>query len=176
VRLLVAGDVGVCSPDGAQLPGTRGVDIQQLVLRDFAAPGSSEATVLQAALLATGQLVPAPGSSSTQARMRQLLDAQQHHGLLLLGAAAAQPATQRADFVQQMQPILTRVPLAAVPGPAQGDGGSSVGASAGAAPAAACAAHLERQLRMPRAFTLGAVHVVMLDTRESLAQDSPQYQ
>lgn len=198
VRLLVAAELGVDAPDGAEVPDSTSTDIQQRVLGHLAAPGTPEWTVHKAALLATGKLGnPAPGNKGTRAHMQELLDAQQHHGLLMIGglSMAAGQAARWDDFLHQMQPVLTRVPLAAapskvesagpqIPWPANfGSGNNTSSSSSSGASGGECGMPYEELLRMPQAvqfdqwysLNMGPVHMVMLSTEQRLDRDSPQY-
>jgi hypothetical protein len=142
VRLLVAAGMGVAGDAGV------------------AAQGSAEATLRQAALLATGQL-PALGSSATRAMMQQLLDVQDHHGMLLLGGTAG---------AGQMETLLTRVPAAATPSEGQATSPQGPDSSSSSSSSSKCGVQAQWY-----SFNTGPVHVVMLDTEQSLKQGSPQY-
>lgn len=150
--------------------------------------GSSEYTLLKAALLATGQLTPAPGSTATRALMQHLLDVEKsyhYHGLVLLGglSMAVGHGAMWDDFLQQMQPVLTRLPLAAAPGDTEAaDPSLPYSAFVSAASGGECGVPYSQRLRMPSAAAaelwysqdVGSVHLVLLNTEQSLAVDSPQ--
>lgn len=187
VRLLVIADLGIDSPDGAELPDDNSIGAQLKTVGHLIPPGSSEYNLLKAALLATGQLTPAPGSAATRALMQRLLTSDKtYHGLLMLGglSMAVGHSSMWDDFLQQMQPVLTKVPLAAAPGDTEaGDPGLTGPAFVSIASGGECGVPYNQRLRMPHvaasqlwySVDMGAVHLVMLNTEQSLAQDTPQF-
>jgi len=190
VRLLVTADVGVDAPDGAELPDDLSVGAQLKAVGHLIPPGTTDYTLLKIALLATGQLTPAPGSKVTRTQMQQLLSSDSetpHHGLLMLGglSLAAGHGAIWDDFLTQMEPVLTRLPLAAVPGDAEAaDPLLKMAAFANStASGGECGVPYTQRLRMPHegaselwySTTMGPVHLIMLNSEQSLAADSAQY-
>lgn len=187
VRLLVTADLGIDSPDGAELPDDVSIGAQLKSVGSLIPPGSSEYNLLKAALLATGQLTPAPGSTATRQLMQQMLNSEKpYHGLLMLGglSMAVGHGAMWDDFLQQMQPLLTKVPLAAVPGDTEAADPALPGSAfVSAASGGECGVPYSQRLRMPHnaaaemwySVNVGAVHLVMLNTEQTLAVDSPQY-
>lgn len=187
VRFLVAAEFGVASPDGAQLPDDVSVGAQLRASGHLQVPGTQDYTILTSALLATGQLVPAPGSTATQQLMQQLLSSgQSFHGLVVLGglSMAAGHEARWDDFLQQMQPVLTKVPLLAAPGDTEAAWPCAVGSAFGSfASGGECGVPYSQRLRPPSSSVSqlwysvdqGPVHLVMLNTEQSLDPSSPQY-
>lgn len=187
MRLLVTADIGIDAPDGAELPNDLIVGTQLQTLGHLMPPGTSTYTLLKAALLATGRLMPAPGSSATRDLMQDLVTGgQTHHGLLVVGgmSLAAGHGSMWDDFLQQMQPVLTKVPLAAAPGDTEAADPALPGAAfSSAASGGECGVAYSQRLQMPHkaaremwySADMGPVHVVMLNTEQSLAADSAQY-
>lgn len=187
VRLLVTADIGIDAPDGAELPDDLIVGTQLKALGHLMPPGTSSYTLLKSALLATGHLTPAPGSSATRDLMQDLLGGDQpYHGVLLLGgmSMAMGHGAMWDDFLQQMQPVLTKVPLAAAPGDTEAADPALPGSAfASAASGGECGVPYSQRLQMPHkaaremwySTDMGAVHLVMLNSEQSLAMDSPQY-
>lgn len=187
LRLLVTADMGLDTPDGAELPDDTSVGAQLKAAGHLVPPGTSEYTVLKAALLATGQLTPAPGSLATRQLMQQLLAGDKaQHGVVVLGglSMAVGHGAMWDDFLQQLQPVFTRAPLMAAPGDTEAADPALEGAAfPSTASGGECGVAYTQRLRMPHRGTselwysvdMGPVHFVMLNTEQSLAADSPQY-
>ena len=187
VRLLVTAELGVESPDGAELPEDVSISTQLKAVGHLVPPGSPEYTLLKASLLATGQLTPAPGAQASRLLMQKLLNGDQaYHGLVLLGGLSLASGHEGMwnDFLQQMQPVLTRVPLAAAAGEAEAaDPALKSAVFNSTASGGECGVPYAQRLRMPHASAselwystdIGPVHLVVLSTEQSLAPDSPQH-
>jgi hypothetical protein len=186
LRLLAAAELGTFSPDGAEVASAAHAHLQRTVLGHLAVPGSSEFTLLKAALLATGQYRPSPASKATQQQMMRILQEQQHHALLVPGglSMAAGQSLIWDDFLHQMEPILTQMPLAAAPSETESaDPLLRSQMFNSSASGGECGVPYEALLRMPHAakfdqwyaMQLGPVHLVMLNTEQHLTRGSAQY-
>jgi hypothetical protein len=109
-----------------------------------------------------------------------------YHGLLMLGGMSmgVGHGSMWDDFLQQMEPVLTRVPLAAVPGDTEAADPALPGAAfLSLASGGECGVPYTQRLRMPHRGTtemwysadVGPVHLIMLNTEQTLAPDSAQY-
>lgn len=185
LRSLAAAELGTYCRDGAEVASHAHTQLQQQALSRLAVPGSLEYT-LKASLMATGNLGTWPASKATQEQMLHLLRIQQHHGIVLVGglSMAAGHALLWDDFLDQLGPIVSQVPLAAAPGEVEAaDPLLRAQVFNSTASGGECGVPYEQLLRMPHAnkydqwysADLGPVHLVMLSTEQNLTQGSPQY-
>ncbi|WIA30564.1 hypothetical protein OEZ86_000647 [Tetradesmus obliquus] len=186
LRLLAAAELGTFSADGAEVASAAHTQLQCSTFGHLAVPGSHEFTLLKAALLATGQYGPSPASKTTQQQMLRTVQVQQHHALLVPGglSMAAGQSLLWDDFLDQMEPLLSQVPLAAAPSETESaDPLLRSQAFNSSASGGECGVPYESLLRMPHAAKfdqwyatqLGPVHLVMLSTEQNLAPGSAQY-
>lgn len=186
LRLLAAAELGTFSADGAEVASAAHTRLHYSTFGHLAVPGSHEFTLLKAALLATGQYGPSPASKTTQQQMLRTVQVQQHHALLVPGglSMAAGQSLLWDDFLDQMEPLLSQVPLAAAPSETESaDPLLRSQAFNSRASGGECGVPYESLLRMPHAAKfdqwyatqLGPVHLVMMSTEQNLAPGSAQY-